>query len=516
MNHSVTACAVLLLAVILPAQTHDGATQYVWVLDSGAQTSPAPVLRVYSPTGAELLQVTTVPGSGQARALDSGPDGMLYLCRGGLVHQLDTLGVATGVTLSPPTGASNAQDVLVTPLGEILVAWGTTDPTSAVTRYDATGVQLSNFADTGLGHPRRIAHRSDPADTTVYAVSRNNQTVVSFDYTAVAPTLATVVDLTSNNVGPIGLCIDTANDDLWVTSDWGDATIIGCVDLTTNVFSTAITYPPSGAAGLTAPAGLFYDRFRRLYVAGRSSNSGTAGVYVFEASSPTTAPTFLASWPRTGDAPTNVTDVTLQVSQMTTCSPTETTGIGTRNILEMGANNRVTFSSPETPGMAFAAAVSFRWQASVCGAVYQQGNLEDPAGTGLPFGGSDPRGLPFLSDDFFWSSVAVIAPGPSPLTPPINPATNLPFNNDFTAFGVGITGFLGDLDATGNEDGFIDLTFFLDPLNALGTDGMELTLAWVTFDLTEPALIGFVSQPLCVVLRNPDASPVVVNLPGCL
>lgn len=497
MNHRIL-LAVATLCTLAPAQVNDAPTHFVWALDAGNQTAPSPIIRVYSPSGAEVTTIT-VPGSGQARALAFDRLGNAYVCRANLVHQLDRTGAATGVTFSPPAGATLAQDVVETPQGDILVSWGATAATSAISTYDTTGMMLSNFTDSALDHPRRITPRADPSSTIIYVANRGAQEIRSFDTTGAPPSLILTTDLTSENIGPVGLCYDNANDDLWVVSSWGDANEIGCIDLSSNTYATAINYPPVGVPGLTAPAGATYDRFRRLYVAGRNKNMGTPGVYVFEATSPATAPTYLAYWPRTGPTPVNVIDVAPQPSETATCAPME----AGQFILEMGAVNRVTFSNPATPGAQYAAAFSGAWSVNPCGSPFIQGTI------GIGFAPPDVRGVPLTSDDFFWGSVAVVAPGPSPVAPATNPATNMPFLNDLTGLGIGVSGFFGFLDATGFADGIIDLTAFVDPGNANGTDGMKLELAWVTFDFSEPALFGYVSQPLCLVLRNPAASPVV-------
>jgi len=247
---------------------------------------------------------------------------------------------------------------------------------------------------------------------------------------------------------------------------------------------------------MTSPAGLSYDRFRRLYVAGRNKNSGTAGVYVFNAPNPMTAATLLEQWPRTGASPVNIIDVQPQPLDVTVCAPEEMTNNGPVHILEMGTNNRVTFSSPLTPGAPFAAAFSDRWSDSACGAPFVQGTIE------ISILSPDVRGIPLSSDNYFWGSVGVLQPGPSPVVPPFG------FTNNLLPLGIGITGFLGDLDGTGFEDGFIDLTNFIDPGNLFGLNGIELSLTFVTFDFSEPALFGVIAQPICMVLRNPVVNPI--------
>jgi len=498
------------LATPLAAQIHSVPTQRVVALDAGDQINPNPIIRVYTPTGIELFTLSSLPGSAQARALDFDSNGYGYLCRGDLVHQLDPSGVPTGVQFTPPTGAAQAQDVLQTPKGDILVAWGATQPTSAIARYDMSGAMFSSFTDPMLDHPRRIATTSDPASSTVYIANRAAQQIVSFDFRSPSPTLQVVADMSAMNIGCVGLCYDAANDDLWVTSSFGQSNEIGCVDISNDLgmgtYSTAINYPPTGAAGMTAPAGLFYDRFRNLYVAGRDRNSGTPGVYIFRATSPLSAPLFLQSFPRTGSTPTNIIDVALQASPMTTCAPMEFTDDGPRHVLEMGAMNEIKFDSPETSGVPYAAGLSMRWQQSTCGALYQQGILE------LLFGGLDPRGLPLRSDDYLWSSLAVTPglPGIPSSAIPLNPM-GMPYESNFALIPPGggtVSGFLGNLDVNGSASGILDLTAFVDPMNSEALDGMEFSLAWVTIDSTEAALIGFISEPLCIVMRNPDVSPI--------
>lgn len=501
MNHRL-AIAITALCAVLPAQVNDAPTHFVWALDAGEQTAPTPLIRVYSPSGVEVATVA-VPGSGQARALAFDRAGNAYICRGSVVHQLDRTGVTTGVTFSPPSGAGSAQDVVELPDSTIAVAWGATAAASAVATYDITGMLLTSFTDAALDHPRRITPNADPTSTLLYVANRGAQEIRVIDLAAMPQTMTLVTDLTNQNVGPVGLCYDNANDDLWVVSSWGDAPEIGCINLTTNFYATAINYPPSGATGLTAPAGVTYDRFRRLYVAGRNKNMGTAGVYVFEATSPSTAPAFLAYWPRVGDPPVNVIDVAPQPSESVICAPMEATVSGMQYILEMEAVNRVTFSNPATPGAPYAAAFSGEWSQNPCGAQFRQGVID------IGFSPPDVRGIPLNSDDFLWGSAAVSTPGASLLTPAINPITMMPFLNDLTGLGIDITGFIGDLNASGFTAGLIDLSGFSDPANAAGTDGMKLELAFVTFDFSEPSFFGYVSQPLCLTLRNPQASPVV-------
>jgi hypothetical protein len=169
-------------------------------------------------------------------------------------------------------------------------------------------------------------------------------------------------------------------------------------------------------------------------------------------------------------------------------------------IIEMGTPNLVQFTLPEaalsTNPYIYVAAISFRWQQS-CGAPFRAGVI-NPI---FVFGGTDPRAIPLASDSLFWGSVAVISPGPSPLpTPP-------GFINNLSPT-IGISGFQGVLGATGTASGLIDLTNFVDPLNTLGVDGLELSLAWVTFSVTDAGQVGYISQPICIRLRNPAVMPV--------
>ncbi|NRA95925.1 MAG: hypothetical protein HRU14_06905 [Planctomycetes bacterium] len=497
------ALALAALCTIASAQVNDAPTHFVWALDSGDQTAPTPIIRIYTPNGRQVDVVDLdlpMIGTGPARALAFDRLGNAYVCRGDLVHQLDRDGNATMTTFAPPAGASKAQDVVETPQGDIMVSWGATAAASAITTYDTAGTLLSNFTDPALDHPRRITSGADPSSTIIYVANRAAQEILAFDPSGVPPTLTVTTDLTTQNIGPVGLCYDNANNDLWVVSSYGQTNEVGCIDLSSNTYATAFSYPPTvptSAPGLLSPAGATYDRFRRLYLAGRNKNGGTPGVYVFEATGPSAIPVFLAYWPRVGPTPINVIDVAPQPSEQTTCAPMEAVPSGNQFILEMGAVNRVTFSNPATPGVPYIAAMSRAWSTNPCGSPFRQGIIEIPF---IQPAAPDVRGVPLKSDDLFWGSVAVSHPISSSLSGP--------------PWSIDIYGFFDTLDATGFHDGYIDLTGFTDPFNILALDGTKIELAWVTFDLMmDPNMVpyyefGYTSQPLCLVLRNPAASPV--------
>lgn len=501
--------ALLLLGGPHFSQSLSGPTHTVWALDAGSQQSSAPRLIKYEPSGRESQVLTSLPGSGPGRALDADIQGRLYLCRGDAVHQLSSAGTPTGLSFSAPASAAKAQDVLQIPgqPNRFVVSWGATSAESAVAIYDLSvanpSVPIRTITFT-WDHPRRLA--ATPDGNRIFVGQRTPQNIVEFDPNVATATVSVTAALSSQNIGPVGLCYDAAHNDLWVAGDYGTAQQVGCINLdaTGNPYTTAFTYPPSDATGLRAPAGIFFDRFRRLYIAGRSQNGGTAGVYAFAADDPSLLPTLAAGYPRVGAgvAPSSVIDVVIQLSEQSTCAPQE----GTDFILEMGTANTMTFSLPEAatqpPPTIYVAALSLQWPAS-CTPIFRAGTLE----TIFRFGGSDPRGIPLMSDALFWSTVAVPSPGPSP----IPPAPGFPNN---LAPGVGITGFQGILSPVGTASAIVDLTNLTDPLNLLGLDGLSLSLAWLTFSTTDPNQVGWISQPLCIKLRNPAVSPVTrVNCP---
>ena len=505
MNSSIPLLIVLITAFgPLFAQPYEGPTHYVWALDSGNQLTPAPSLIRYEPSGLESLVVTNLPGSGQARALSADSQGGLWLCRGNSVHQLDVLGGATGLVLSPPSGSGQAQDVIQLPGSPdtLIAAFGTNAGSSAIGIYDIAGATpgtpVTVVTSSQLDHPRRLAARPD--GLRIFVASRGNQMILRFDPTAAMPTVQVLTDLTADNIGPVGLCWDAGNQHLWVTGDYGATQEIGCIDPTAAgaPFAPAILFPPAAAPGLRAPAGLFFDRFRRLYIAGRSQNMGTAGIYTYSADTPAVTPSFVAGYPRTGGGspPVNCVDVVLQESLQNTCMPVED---GTDNVLILGNVNTVSFHLPEAAGSTsihqYAAAISYSFPVS-CTASFRNGVLE----SAFLFGGTDPRGIPLVQDELFWGSVAVATPGPPPIPVPGGFVGNL-------SPVIDITGFSGVLDANGDVQATVDLTGLVDPANALNLDGVELSIAWVTASVVDANQIGYISQPACVILRNPAVSP---------
>lgn len=496
----------LLAAAPLSAQSLPGPTHFLWALDAGSQLSPAPLLRPYTPSGLALAEVGALPGSGQARALEASASGDLYLCRGDAVYRLDRIGSNLGLAFQPPAGAAKAQDVIQVPgsPGLFVVAWGSSAAESAVAIYDTASanpaVPVLAVAH-AWDHPRRLA--AAPGGNRIFVANRGTQNIVEFDPGAAAPVVTVTRDLAAAGIGPVGLCYDAANNDLWVAGDFGQTAQVGRIDLDApgSLFSSAFTYPPSSAAGLRAPAGLYYDRFRTLYVASRGQNGGTPGVYAFSASTPSDPVQAEASYPRPGGGPVgaNIIDVALQLSFQATCAPSE----NGEHVLAMGGPNVVEFSLPEAqsiPGAhIYFAALSFRWQ-SACAPAFIAG-IYEPS---FRLGGSDPRAIPLAQDFLFWGSVGVPVPGPSPLPPAPG------FGNSLVPAFL-ITGFSGTLGADGTASAIVDLTQFVDPGNLFNLDGVELSLGWLTLSVTDPGFFGFVAEPLCLKLRNPAVNPVAAT-----
>lgn len=480
---SLIALLSMLASATASAQPTDAPTQLVWALDAGVQTSANPILRVHDPAGREVFFLGTLPGSGQARGITFDDQGLVYLARGDLVHQLDAAGVATGVTFNPPTGGVQAQDMVTTPDGKLIISWGATQAASRIGVYDLNPPNATPtvfLGPTGLNQPRRLAVRREPGNGTCYVANRDSKIISSFNYLSASPTLSQVIDLTTQNIGPVGLAHDPARDRLFVVGDWGSANQIAIVSLSPSpTVSALVSYPTTGATGLRSPTGCYFDRFRRLYVAGRNQNTGTPGVYVFNAEAESTL-AFLATFPVTTPAPTNVVDVDLQPKVIRTCTPL----FNNAGALAVGANT-IFFRCPDYPGRVYAAALSLRWTAGAAcptGAIVP-GILEPALRFSLP----DCRGMPLKDDFLFRGTAAVAVPGPSPV----------PGGLDLTPFGLAITGFIGTLDATGLANATV--------VCPGGFTGVELSLAWVVMDPNIVSQIGYVSQPACLVVQDPAA-----------
>ena len=81
---------------------------------------------------------------------------------------------------------------------------------------------------------------------------------------------------------------------------------MGFVQLPPATVAYAGVLTTTSTTGLAAPGNVFFDRLRTLFVAGRSQNGGTAGVYVYSAASGSSPILEVA---RTGSNFQNVIDV---------------------------------------------------------------------------------------------------------------------------------------------------------------------------------------------------------------
>ena len=198
---------VLLAAVLAaeaPAQSNSTPTQLVWALDAGGVSGAPTLMRVYDPSGREVAAITP-PGTGSARSLSFDRSGNGYLARGDVVHQLDRLGIATGIVFAAPTGASAAQDFAQLPTGEFIGSFGVTTATSLIGRYDPAGNLLTTIAGTMLAQPRRIVPRPENGQGTVYIANRDGNSILEINYLQPTPIITQTIDLTTPNIGPVGL-----------------------------------------------------------------------------------------------------------------------------------------------------------------------------------------------------------------------------------------------------------------------------------------------------------------------
>jgi len=276
------------------------------------------------------------------------------------------------------------------------------------------------------------------------------------------------------------LTYDASRNAVWVVSSWGQATVIGFVDLGTSLFTSVIDYATAGPAGFLAPSGITSDDFRRLYVTCRNQNMATPGVYVFESDSGTNF-NLLEVFPSTTTALASAIDVELQPVEIETCAPYDP--VAQEYVLVDNSINLVRFTAPQSPLSVYAAALSIRWPQSCV--PYVPGVI-DPL---LQLPTTDPRGLPFVNDFLFRGSAGVVVPGACSLCGPGD--VPLP------ALGVFISGFAGTLDAAGQATGSVSLA-----INSPAIDGVGLSLAWVTIDSAAPTPFRLISRPLCVTLRS--------------
>lgn len=482
---------LLLTAAALCAQR---TTHFVWILDGGDQANPTPVLRIYDPEGTELSNLS-VPGSGPTRAMDAGPDGTIYVCRGNEVRKLDRMGMDTGVVLTASSGNAPAQDVLPLLNGEIWVSWGTNATNSSIARYDSSGSLLASFTDPLLDHPRRLA--GDPADgTRVFIANRSQDELLVFDDLPGSPTFTQASTLSMGSIGPVGLAYDATRDAVWVSGDWGQTQQIGFVDVSSlpGTFTAAIDYG-AGVPGLAAPSGLLFDRFRRLWVAGRNRNGGVAGAYIFEASLGS-SPVFITSFPSSGPAPLNVLDVAAQPAAVTLTVPQDTNG---DNVLVADMTNMLSLDAPAFAGSFYLTALSLQWPQS-CPPSYIPGVL-DPL---MTFPVPETRGIPANLDWIFWLTLGVPDPGAMGLLPAPTPSLPgrpdlIPGISNIADAGILVDDFRGFLDPTGHADATVQM-----PALPASLDGMvDFSLIWVTLSSATLQGFGLITDPVCLTLRVP-------------
>jgi hypothetical protein len=452
--------AAFLAAHAPAAAQNQVATQDIWVLDFATNQ-----IRRFHGGGNPIGLPIALGGTGSSRGLGFNDAGLGYVARGDDVRTYD--GTATTVFADATDGIAQAQDVAVRPgaAQEVWVAAGTSATNSKIIQFSSAGLVLQTFTAAGLDHPRRIVWNMD--GTTLYGTSVNNKRVFSLD--PGTGTFNPVADLTPQNIVPIGLAFDPTRNALWVVGDFGGNGNIGFVDVATGAYTNVLNegqYP-----GLASPANVYFDRFRVLNVAARNLNGGNPGVYRINAP--------------LGTAISDLGVVSTGITSAIDVAPRpEVIGIGAPTLAGMFVlnasltgivSNPITFNAPRAPLEHYAAALSPRWQPTC--APYVPGIIEP--GLRIPF--PDARGVPLsLADGGFLVSQTA--------------GVQLPF---LTPFPINmyllLSGFGGILDATGQASASVD--FFPAPAFF---SGVQLSLAFVTFDLSTPSMFGRISDPICI------------------
>ncbi len=450
-------------------------TQEIWTLDQVGTS-----LRAFNPA-LDSTVIRTIPlvGSGQVRGFSFDATGVAFVCRGDEVRTYD--GVATTLFAGVAAGLAQTQDVAVSPInGDVFISCGATASLSKIVRFDSGGTLLATLTDPLLNHPRRMAFDAD--GDKLYIACAGNSRILSL--TPSTGAFLSEFDLTPNTVTPIGLSFDVVRTGFWITGDWGSAGGgIGFLQLppaTPTYFPVLAT---TATPGLSAPANVFFDRMRNLYVAGRSLNGGTAGVYAFSAATGNTL-NFVKSV--TGLGQQNIIDVRPRPEQVGLTAPTDPMDPAML-VLNASAtsaiNNALVIECPSSPSALYFAALSFRWPSSC--APYTPGLFT----TLLEFPGTDPRGLPAEFDLVFRQTAGVCCLN---APPPLSAPGDVPLAPFLT-----VSGFGGFLNAAGSANAAVNFSAGI-PISA---DGVVFSLVYVTIDPGISTGFGRVSDAFCLTLN---------------
>jgi DNA-binding beta-propeller fold protein YncE len=461
--------------VVAQSQT---STQDLWILDQAS----ANIVVLNSAVDPTVLQTVVLGGIGQVRSLSFDPAGLAFVCRGDEVRTYDGSMSPSVLFAGTGAGVSQPQDVAVRPDagGDVYVACGTSPASSKILRFSSAGIVLATLTTGLLDHPRRLAWNAD--GTKLYVGSVGNQRILEYD--PVANAFAQVIDLAPSNLTPIGLSFDAVRTGLWVTGDWGGAG--GGVSFVQLTPAPPMLFPVislTAAGGLAAPAGVFFDRFRNLFVAGRNQNGGAGGAYVFDASSGNTA-TLLRT--ATGLGILSVIDARPRpeiVGFDAPRDPMDMTKLVMNASGSVAVANPLKFRVPRVPGGTYFAAMSLQWPVEC--APYIPG-LIDPV---LTIVGPDPRGVPLKYDVFFRQTAAVCCAGQSP---PLSMAGDPPLPPFLQ-----VLGFAGVLDAAGEATGSLNFAAGI-PMSA---DGAVFSIAFVVIDPMSSSLFGQISDSFCVTAK---------------
>ncbi len=496
MKHSAplsNACVLLLLFFCHTATSAQSfvETEYV-VVDRGSQMNGSDgALRLYTRSGTMLATLAS-SGSGAMRGAAFADTGELFVARGNDILRY------TGDPLTPDTmpfvTGSKAQDVVVNPVtGNIICSFGTNAGSANIMELDSSGTIVQMITDPLLAHPRSIALNYS-ADT-LFVANQSAGNVLAIDLATGTVQVHANIASQFPNYGPIGITTAPDVDDLvYVVSDYGSGpTEIVSLDGPSGSPTITSFLNFGSLSDLTSPAGIYADDYGNLFIAGRSKNMGTPGVYTYRR-----ATGMRPALPFLGSEHVNPIDIAFARSPVT-FSLTSSDGVSPSSGLprvSFGTQNaQLVFDiqAPDFANMAFAIFYSLIPDSAALATVNDPFR---PLGGGIPFETPDTRTLPLLLDSFFLQSLALIQAGGNGAPVLLDPAA---CPNSTAGF------FLRPQGATDSQ-GVAQAILTMPSLPCLPpnfTAYMAFSLVLVDGQ-TLPALVGAAtSYPLALALERP-------------